>query len=80
VTTSVPVEVEVDATPSFINTLAVALVALEVPLKVKVPLLAEEPLCIGLTKSPVLGTNARFALASGFNVVGSDPDAVPNNG
>jgi hypothetical protein len=75
----------VEATASVIKTLAVALVADDVPRIVTVPLLDVPPytlakLPIVAVNSPVLGTNARFVLANGDNVVGRDPEAVPKNG
>ena len=60
-TTSVPVAVVDDATASVINTLAVALVPLLVPLIVMVPLLPVPPYTFAklptvAVNSPVLGT------------------------
>ena len=80
VTTSVPVVVLLEATPSFISTEAVALVAELVPRIVSVALFVDAPLTIGTFRSPVLGTNDKFDRTRGVSVVGIEPDAVPKNG
>ena len=74
------VELELEAPVVVMFAQLVAVVAVPTVKLLAVPVNpAPEPLKPVAVKIPVLGTNARFALAFGSNVEGNDPAFVPKN-
>jgi hypothetical protein len=73
-----------DTVKSVVNTLPATPMppvdTINAPEPVLVALVVELRVTPVVDNIPVLGTNDKFALAKGDNVVGNEPEAVPNNG